>query len=109
MTWLWFSLSIILEVVATSLLNVSAGFSKPMPALVALIFYALSFYLVAKVMTVLPVGIVYAIWSGMGIVLISAVGAIVFKQQLDMVTLLGIGLIISGVLVINLFSKVNPH
>ncbi|MDG6895516.1 DMT family transporter [Volucribacter amazonae] len=109
MTWLLLSLSIIIEVCATSLLNASAGFSKPLPTLGALVLYALSFYLAAKVMTVLPVGIVYAIWSGMGIVLISAVGMVLFKQRLDMAAILGIGLIISGVLVINLFSKTTLH
>lgn len=109
MTWLLLSLSIAMEVCATSFLNASAGFTKPVQTTVALVLYACSFYLVAKVMTVIPVGIVYAIWSGMGIVLISAVGLVVFKQRLDFAAILGIVLIIAGVLVINLCSNTSTH
>jgi len=109
MTWLLLAFSIAIEVCATSLLNASQGFSKMPQTFGALALYMVSFYFASKVMTVLPVGIVYAIWSGMGIVLISAVGLFFFKQKLDFAALLGISLIISGVLVINLFSKSAVH
>lgn len=105
MTWILLVISIVLEVCATSLLNASQGFSKPLHGGAALLLYACSFYLAAKVMTALPVGIVYAIWSGMGIVLISAVGWLVFKQKLDFPAFIGLAMIVGGVAVINLFSK----
>ncbi|PJG85530.1 DMT family transporter [Conservatibacter flavescens] len=109
MTWILLTISIVIEVIATSLLNASAGFTRPWHTAGALSLYALSFYFASKVMTMLPVGIVYAIWSGMGIVLISAVGVIWFKQKLDVAAIIGIALIISGVAVINLFSKSSVH
>ncbi|TCP96246.1 small multidrug resistance pump [Cricetibacter osteomyelitidis] len=109
MMWFLLALSIILEVCATSLLNASAGFTKLPQTVGALVIYTASFYLASKVMIELPVGIVYAVWSGMGIVLISAVGLLLFKQKLDIPAILGISLIIAGVLVINLFSKSAGH
>lgn len=107
MIWFLLAISIAFEVCATSLLNASAGFTRLPQTAGALTLYALSFYFASKVMTELPVGIVYAVWSGMGIVLISAVGLIFFKQKLDTPAIIGIALIIAGVAVINLFSKVS--
>lgn len=110
MIWGILAISILVEVCATALLNASSGFNKPWYGFAALILYGVSFYLAAKVMTVLPVGIVYAIWSGMGIVLISAVGLLFFKQKLDIAGMLGLAMIIAGVLVINVFSSSGtPH
>lgn len=109
MIWLLLAISIALEVCATSFLNASQGFSKMPQTVTALLLYTASFYLASKVMMHLPVGIVYAIWSGMGIVLISAVGLVLFKQKLDLAAMIGIGLIIAGVVVINLFSNSAVH
>ena len=101
--------AIIAEVIATSALKASESFSKPGPAVVVVIGYAISFYLLAMVLKSLPVGVTYAIWSGAGIVLVTLIGWIVYKQVLDTPALIGIGMIMAGVLVINLFSKVAGH
>ncbi len=105
--WLLLGGSIGLEVIATNLLKLSDGFTKPLPTISALLIYALSFYLVSIVFRSLPVGLVYAVWSGVGIVLTAMVAYFAFGQKLDMPAMLGIALIISGVLVINLFSTTN--
>ena len=102
--WLLLGGSIGLEVIATNLLKLSDGFTKPLPTISALLIYALSFYLVSIVFRSLPV---YAVWSGVGIILTAMVAYFAFGQKLDMPAMLGIALIISGVLVINLFSTTN--
>lgn len=101
--------AIALEVIATSLLKASEGMSRLAPTLGAPACYGVCFYLLALTMKSIPTGIVYAIWSGVGIVLISVIGLLVFKQRLDTPALIGIGLICAGVLVINLFSKSSAH
>ena len=98
-------IAIISEVIGTSALKMSDGFSKLGPSIVVVIGYACAFYFLALVLRSIPVGLAYAIWAGVGIALITVVGAVFFKQSLDAPALAGIGLIISGVLVINLFSK----
>lgn len=105
--WLLLGSSIGLEVIATNLLKLSDGFTKPLPTISALLIYVLSFYLVSIVFRSLPVGLVYAVWSGVGIILTAMVAYFAFGQKLDMPAMLGIALIISGVLVINLFSTTN--
>ncbi len=105
--WLLLGGSIGLEIVATNLLKLSDGFTKPFPTAGALLIYALSFYLVSIVFRTLPVGLVYAVWSGVGIILTAIVAYFAFGQKLDTPAMLGIGLIISGVLVINLFSATS--
>ncbi len=101
--------AIVSEVIATSALKASDGFTRPLPSLVTALGYALSFYLLAQALKTIPVGVAYAIWSGLGIVLISAVGWLLFGQKLDAATLLGMALIIAGVLVMNLFSTQGAH
>lgn len=101
--------AIVLEVLATSLLKASDGMSRWLPACGALLLYGVCFYLLALVMRSIPTGIAYAIWSGVGIVLISVIGLVVFKQRLDAPAVIGITLICAGVLVINLFSKASAH
>jgi small multidrug resistance pump len=103
--WLLLSIAILSEVVATSALNASDGFRKFWPALITVVGYASSFYFLAQVLRHIPVGITYAVWCGVGIVLISLIGWVVFKQALDTPALIGIGLILAGVLVLNVFSK----
>ena len=101
--------AIVLEVIGTSLLKASDGMSRWLPATGAMLSYAACFYLLSITMKSIPTGIAYAIWSGVGIVLISLIGLTVFKQRLDAPAIIGIGLICSGVLVINLFSKASAH
>jgi small multidrug resistance pump len=109
MNWIYLLLAIVAEVVATSALKESDGFTRLGPSMVVLIGYAAAFYLLSLTFRTMPVGVVYAIWSGVGIVLISLVGWIVFRQHLDAPALVGIGLIIAGVAIINLFSKSVLH
>lgn len=98
-------LAILCETAGTACLKQSDGFTRLWPTLVTLVAYALSFYFLSLVLKVIPVSIAYAIWSAVGIVLIGVIGWVVFRQTLDAPALLGMGLIVAGVLVINLFSK----
>jgi small multidrug resistance pump len=102
-------LAIVFEVIATSLLKASDGFTRLWPSLGTVVGYAAAFYLLALTLKSIPTGIAYAIWSGAGIVLISLIGWAVFKQKLDAPALIGMGLIVAGVAVINLFSKASAH
>lgn len=102
-------LAIVLETIATSFLKQSDQFTRLLPSAVTILGYAGSFYCLSIVLKDIPVGIAYAIWSGMGIVLISAIGWLVFKQHLDLAAILGLALIIAGVLVINIFSNSVSH
>lgn len=103
------ALTIVSEVMATSMLKLSGGFSRPLPAMLALFGYVVAYYFVSVSMRSLPTGVIYAIWSGIGIVLNSLIGWFFFAQRLDPPALLGIGFILSGVLVLNLFSKVGMN
>lgn len=105
MKWIYLAIAIIAEVMATSALKYSEEFTKVIPSLIVLIGYAISFYFLSLSLRFFPIGVVYAIWSGLGISLISLIGWFFLKQHLDLPTLLGMGLIIAGVMVINLFSK----
>lgn len=101
----WLSIAILAEIVATSMLKASDGFSKLTPSAITVVGYVTAFWALSYSMRTVPVGIGYAIWSGVGIVAITAIAWIWFKQQLDAPALLGMGMILAGVLVINLFSK----
>lgn len=101
--------AIICEVIATSALKASEGFTRLMPSAVTAIGYAVAFYCLSLTLKHLSVGIAYAIWSGAGIVLIALIGLVAFQQKLDAPAVLGMGLIIAGVAVINLFSKTAGH
>lgn len=105
--WLFLGIAIVAEVAATSSLKASAGFTKLWPSLLVFLGYAIAFYFLSLTLKVIPVGIAYAIWAGLGIVLISLIGWVVFEQKLDLAGVVGMALIVAGVLVINLFSKVN--
>lgn len=107
--YLLLGIAILSEVLGTTALKASDGFTRPLPSLATVLAYALSFYLLSLTLRTLPVGIAYAIWSGVGIVLISALGWFVFGQRLDLPALIGLGLIIAGVLVVNLLSKSMGH
>lgn len=101
----YLAVAILTEVIATSALKASEGFTRLLPSLVVVAGYAISFWCMSLTLKTIPVGLAYAIWSGVGIILITAIAWVLYKQTLDAPALLGIGLILGGVLVINLFSK----
>ncbi len=109
MNWVTLGFAILAEVIATSALKVSDGFTRPLPATVTAIGYAIAFYLLALTLKTIPVGIAYAVWSGAGIVAIALIGYFFFQQALDAPALIGIGLILAGVVVLNVFSKTGGH
>lgn len=109
MAYVYLLVAIVAEVIGTSALKASEGFSRLFPSALVVLGYGIAFYCLSQVLKSIPVGVSYAIWSGLGIVLISVVGAVFFKQALDLPAILGMALIIAGVAVINLFSKsVSP-
>ncbi|QIL89601.1 QacE family quaternary ammonium compound efflux SMR transporter [Microbulbifer sp. SH-1] len=108
-SWLFLGVAIVSEVIATSSLKASSGFTKFWPSMLVILGYALSLYFLSLTLKAIPVGIAYAIWAGLGIVLISILGWLIFGQKLDVASVIGMALIISGVAVINLFSKVSAH
>ncbi|MDD2946142.1 MULTISPECIES: DMT family transporter [unclassified Acinetobacter] len=105
MAFLYLSIAIIAEVIATSALKASNGFSVLWPSLATILGYAVALFFLSLTMKTIPMGIAYAIWSGAGIILISTVGLLVFKQQLDLPALIGLALMIMGIIFINVFSK----
>ena len=108
-SWLFLGAAIVAEVVATSSLKASDGFTRFWPSVVVVVGYLVAFYLLSLTLKVIPVGIAYAIWAGLGIVLISLVWWLIFGQKLDAASVIGMTLIVGGVAVINLFSSVSHH
>ena len=102
-------LAIVFETVATSFMKQSEQFTKLIPAIVTIVGYIGAFYCLSIVMKTIPVGIAYAIWSGVGIILITLIGLVVFKQHLDLAAFIGLGFIIAGVIIINVFSHSVSH
>lgn len=109
MTYIYLTIAILAEVIGTAALKSSDGFSRLGPSLVTAAGYGIAFYFLSLTLRSLPIGIAYAIWSGVGIVLISAVAWLFLGQKLDMPAMLGMCLIVAGVVVINLFSNVSAH
>ncbi|MFV0410030.1 MAG: DMT family transporter [Paracoccus sp. (in: a-proteobacteria)] len=107
--WVWLGGAIILEVIGTTALQQSAQFTRPLPTLIMALCYGAAFYALSVVVQHMPMGVVYAIWSGIGIALISLIGAMFLGQHLDHAAVAGIALIAAGVVVINLFSSAGPH
>ena len=107
--WLQLLLAIVAEVVATSALKASDGFTRLWPAVIVVVGYSVSFYCLSLVLRTIPVGITYAVWSGLGIVLITLAAWWLYGQTIDTVGLVGMGLILAGVVVINVFSKSAGH
>jgi small multidrug resistance pump len=103
--WILLGLAIAAEVVGTSALKASEGFSKLWPSAIVMVSYGAAFYLLSLTLRTIPVGVAYAVWSGVGVVLIALIGWLVFGQKLDAAGMLGMGLIVAGVLVLNLLSK----
>ncbi|HHA18272.1 MAG TPA: multidrug efflux SMR transporter [Methylophaga sp.] len=109
MAYIYLAIAIIAEVVATSALKASAEFTKLYPSLLVVAGYCVAFYFMTLVLRTIPIGITYAVWSGVGIVLIAIVGALLYKQIPDIPAIIGMGLIILGVVVIHVFSKTVNH
>jgi small multidrug resistance pump len=107
--YVYLAIAICAEVVATTSMKALAGFSRPLPLLLVVTGYSLSFWMLALVVRTIPVGIAYAIWAGLGIVLVSVAAAVLYRQYLDLPAVLGMGLIIAGVVVIQLFSRSAGH
>ena len=105
MSYLYLALAIAAEVAGTSLLKATEEFTKLVPTTFLIIFYAMSFWLMTLALRDLPLGVVYAFWSGLGIVLVAIIGALVYKEMPDLGSIIGMALIISGVVVMHLFSK----
>ncbi|KAF1050409.1 MAG: Multidrug transporter EmrE [Burkholderia gladioli] len=105
----WLAMSIVAEVIGTSALRASDGFTRLWPTLIVIAGYGLAFYGLSLTLKTMPVGIVYAIWSGAGIVLITLVAIALYGQVPDLPTVIGLALIIAGVVVLNLFSKMQAH
>ncbi|MDF1716388.1 MAG: SMR family transporter [Antarcticimicrobium sp.] len=107
--YIYLILAVAAETVGTTALQASQQFSRLMPSLLAVAGYAVAFYFLALTLKAMPVGIVYAMWSGLGIVFIALIGFIAFGQRLDLPAVLGLAMIIGGIAVINLFSGSTTH
>ncbi|NCA10819.1 QacE family quaternary ammonium compound efflux SMR transporter [bacterium] len=109
MHWFYLAIAIVAEVVGTSFLKASAGFTKAVPTVMVAAGYGLAFFFLSLTVDKVPTGIAYAVWSGVGVTLITAIGWLFFGQKLDGPALLGMGLIVAGVVVLNLWSKSAAH
>lgn len=107
--WLFLAIAIVSETIATSALKASDGFTRLWPSLAVVAGYGIAFYFLSLTLRTIPVGVAYAVWSGVGIMLISLVGWIVYGQKLDAAAIAGMGLIVAGVVVMNVFSKSAAH
>ena len=108
-SWIFLAIAIVSEVIGTSALKASDGFSRLWPSVLVVLGYAVAFYCLSLTLRTIPVGVAYAVWSGLGVVLITLVAWLFLDQKLDLPALLGMGLIVAGVLVMNLFSRSLTH
>lgn len=109
MNWVYLCVAIVAEVIATSLLKPSEGFTRLWPSVIVVVGYGLAFFLLSLTLRTIPVGVAYAVWSGMGIVLVTLVAWLAFGQKMDLPAMIGMGFIIAGVAIINLFSRSLVH
>ena len=109
MVYFYLAIAIIVEVIAASALKSSEGFTRLVPTVIVIVGYLTAFYLLTVIVKTLPVGITYAIWAGMGIVLVAIVSAVMHKQIPDLPAIIGMALIVIGVIIINIFSKSVTH
>jgi small multidrug resistance pump len=109
MNWFYLAIAIVSEVLATSALKASDGFTRLYPSVLVAVGYGSAFYFLSLTLRTIPVGIAYAVWSGVGVMLISLVGWVIYGQRLDTAALVGIGLIAAGVVLLNTFSKSVAH
>jgi small multidrug resistance pump len=107
--YLYLAIAILAEVIATSTLKATASFSRPLPSLVVLAGYGVAFYFMSLCLKSIKVGVVYAVWSGLGIVLVNVAAAVFYKQIPDGWAIAGLALIVAGVLVLNLLSQSAVH
>ena len=105
MQWIFLAIAIVAEVIATTALRATDGFTRVAPSLIVVVGYGVSFYFLSLTFRAIPMGVTYAIWSGVGIILISLAGFVIYNQILDAAALIGMGLIVAGVVVMQLFSK----
>ncbi|AOI78550.1 multidrug transporter [Burkholderia sp. NRF60-BP8] len=105
----WLAIAIVAEVIGTSALRAADGFTRLWPSVLVVAGYGVAFYCLSLTLRTMPVGIIYAVWSGAGIVLITLVAMLLYRQVPDVPAVIGLGLIISGVVVLNLFSKMQAH
>jgi len=109
MTYIYLVFAVLAETIGTSALQASQQFTRLWPSILVVVSYSAAFYLLSLTLRTLPVGIVYALWSGLGIVFIALIGWLVFSQRLDAPAVIGLGLIIAGIAVIQIFSDTTPH
>lgn len=107
--YLYLALAIIAETMATTALKMSEQFTRPLPSVVVVIGYAAAFYLLSLSLRTIPIGVAYAVWSAVGIVLVTVAGMVMFKQVPDLPAVIGLLLIIAGVVTINVFSRMSAH
>ncbi|WP_461535263.1 DMT family transporter [Spongorhabdus nitratireducens] len=107
--WLFLFIAIAGEVVATSSLKAAEGFTKLTPSIIVLAGYSVAFYFLSLALKTIPVGVAYAIWAGLGVVLVALVAWLVLGQKLDLPSMVGMGFIVTGVIILNVFSKTNVH
>ena len=108
-SYIYLILAIVFEIIATTFLKKSEEFSKLVPSIITIAGYSAAFYFLSLTLRHIPIGITYAIWSGVGIICITIIGVVAFKQVPDLPAIIGIALIVIGVIVINLFSKMGTH
>lgn len=107
--YVYLAIAIVCEVIGTTFLAKSEQFTRLLPTLIMGVLYALSFYLLTQTLKTIPLGIAYALWGGLGVVLTSLVGVVIFKQSLDTAAVVGIAMIVGGVVVMNLLSNSVVH
>lgn len=107
--YIYLAIAIAAEVVATTSMKAIDGFNKPLPLVLVIGGYAIAFWMLTVVVKSIPVGIAYAIWAGLGIVLVSIAALVIYQQKLDLPAVVGMGMIVSGVVVIQLFSSSTGH
>ncbi|WP_339515869.1 DMT family transporter [Pseudomonas sp. RL_15y_Pfl2_60] len=107
--YLYLAIAVTAEVIATTSMKAISGLSKPLPLILVVVGYAISFWMLSLVVKTIPVGVAYAVWAGLGIVLVSIAATFIYQQRLDLPAMLGMGLIVAGVMVIQLFSQTTGH
>lgn len=107
--WIYLIVAVVGEVIGTTALKSSEGFTRLGPSVVVVGGYAVAFFFLSLTLRHMPVGVAYAMWSGVGTVLITLIGWVIFSQKLDLAAIAGIGLIVAGVMVLQLFSDTSPH